>query len=1081
MTTTTTTLPDLARELRQHLAMVPSLHDYEGLDAAEAFRREAERQTRQAETMSTFARRQIEATNVTRAREFEQSAERLRMLARAATLAAGGMTPDEAVAETLAGWQQTVRTLEDRGYVVPEPPIDITQRVVRLEVDHHRMFIGGVRSAWAKDTVQPAGDITVSGSVLAIPRGRVNRPFKLGGHLFVSVGGVALRVVPAAEYRGQTFTYDEKRKADPDTKLYDPYNRTTPEAKLDFLEGVRVTYKERRFVMTGPCLVFISHHYGHCTEKGHDLYVQLTAAQRRQTQPGGEPAPPDTPATPPPPAQATTPGEERVYVPASRLWHDSPDADIPRHLTVAELAGGEILGTFSHDGQLFAAVGTALGPGRRPYAYVRAFRLVSPDAYRGETHTYGQHNPLRWREGVRYEGLKVRLRGTDDYFVMTGPQVRFMPEPAEPAAGPEEPPTKEVIALILSAAAPEDLRDLTRQLGLQNLSRFPEDARTRVELALLARHLELRHQEPDASVPDPLQNPILVPPERLRYWDGAGGDRDLPALLAAELRARGGTWHGDIISGIDVPFTAERFTTERFFVHEGRLFVGVGARWEKTSHPTCHEIQARELVALDRYSGVVYFPDEWTAFTDAERADRGNGCVVLVCGAPCVLLGTPYVFRNENLSEGDEAEPTGETEERPAGPAGAVEPGEAERQYDDGRGPALREAALQNFGEPYYVHREGGAVRREEFGVYLGERNTVPVFFYYPESRTWSTNYRIPGAGEEFNTSLRYHFNLTLRRIPNTSPHKQKVRNFLATLRSVASWIPPSRFSDADSARPKGAFVHGTRSRAEADQVGDMTAAVIDVHVEDARIVPGGDIFQTLSTVEGYLNAGRIKRPFHFAGEHQFVAVAEQEEGGRPVVYAMRVVAPTEYTGATETHLQRLPRRGERPAGPTSLEGMVVNHGTRPYVLTSPALRIRRQSDAPPAPAPPERPAFRIKWTSSYRLEADYEITPRVGEHGTLSLRYAAEEYDPSRWNYTREEHEREVAGALGILRWSHGSHEPVPLEVFRSFVEQFGGNYPDITLHRGYYTPGRGWVRVDDEGRDITTTADTRAARETA
>lgn len=132
-------------------------------------------------------------------------------------------------------------------------------------------------------------------------------------------------------------------------------------------------------------------------------------------------------------------------------------------------------------------------------------------------------------------------------------------------------------------------------------------------------------------------------------------------------------------------------------------------------------------------------------------------------------------------------------------------------QYDDGRGPALREEAAKLFGQPFYTHSVGDVIQREEFAVHPAAGKTVVVFVYYPPSQTWATNFRIPGAGEDFNPSLRFQFNLTLRKIPNSWPDKKKVRDFLASLGTVASWIPPSRFADAADY----AHAHATGSEPE--------------------------------------------------------------------------------------------------------------------------------------------------------------------------------------------------------------------------------------------------------------------------
>lgn len=754
-------------EIRAHITMLPGLHEYEGLELPVIYEREVARLNTQAAAIAAFASRKVKETKIKEARQFEQNAERLRQLAHAITLLQAGKDVEAAIRETVTHWQQTVTTAVDRGAVIPEPPIDTSADIIRLEVDHHRMFIGGA-SSWASWSEQPAGDIHRSGSSMAIAKGRINTPFKMSGHLFVSVAGVALRVVPADEYTGTTYSYEEKAAVH--EQSFRLYNNTPPEMKLEFCEGLRVNYKERAYVLTRPCLVFTSHRFGFTDERDRDLYVQLTAREKQEAQsqqrratttphkdadgrgpalrelarktfgepyyvqhnrsgetereeygvpvddrhvavffyypkyetwstsfriPGaGEDFNPslrfhqnltlrripnksphkqktrdflsklDSTASWIPPSRFTSNEKEQpasAYVhgtqsreeaeqlgnmvfPAYTVFVDderlTPGGDI--HNSISGVPGyireGKIKRPFRFGGpHFFVAIGEHFDE-RQQQMIIFAMRAIAPDEYDGQpAATRTEQLSAEGHAIPEADGLdgKILTYGSKEY-ILTLPILRIQKKSSrkavegEPPASAKEKGLKEILSLITNATSSDELRTITKEHTLNDLSRFRKDSQERIVRALLIRHLELRAQAEDARVPTPLESPITVPASRLEYSANTTGD---------------------ILAGVDVAFTTERFTTERFFVHEGRGFVGVATRWQESPSYVCTEVHAHEVVALNKYAGIVYLPEEWTRF---EAKDKGNpecGCLFLLCGAPCVLTGTPYVFKSETARD----------------------------------------------------------------------------------------------------------------------------------------------------------------------------------------------------------------------------------------------------------------------------------------------------------------------------------------------------------------------------------------------------------------------------------------------
>lgn len=104
----------------------------------------------------------------------------------------------------------------------------------------------------------------------------------------------------------------------------------------------------------------------------------------------------------------------------------------------------------------------------------------------------------------------------------------------------------------------------------------------------------------------------------------------------------------------------------------------------------------------------------------------------------------------------------------------------------------------------------------------------------------------------------------------------------------------------------------------------------------------------------------------------------------------------------------------------------------------------------------------RFNWTVSYRGETEFSARDGAGRSLTLALRWRVPEREDGQ-RMTAEEHEREVAGAFGIVRNYRDSRQPIEPELFEQFCAWYAadGTYPQIELSRGYYRAGAGWIRV--------------------
>lgn len=107
-------------------------------------------------------------------------------------------------------------------------------------------------------------------------------------------------------------------------------------------------------------------------------------------------------------------------------------------------------------------------------------------------------------------------------------------------------------------------------------------------------------------------------------------------------------------------------------------------------------------------------------------------------------------------------------------------------------------------------------------------------------------------------------------------------------------------------------------------------------------------------------------------------------------------------------------------------------------------------------------PATRFEWTLSYQGETEFSARLCTGRTITLALRWRVPEYEDG-GSQSREEHEREMAGAFGIVRDYRNSREAIAPELFAAFCAWYGAQavYPKIVLSRGYYRAGEGWIKV--------------------
>lgn len=104
------------------------------------------------------------------------------------------------------------------------------------------------------------GDINRSLSSHVISEGRVRKPFTFGGRAYVATGGVyydsqtrelkAYELVPEALFKEPSVTFSERVGPD--------LGATAREDPRGFYHGIRVTGQGKKWVLSGPPLVFHS-------------------------------------------------------------------------------------------------------------------------------------------------------------------------------------------------------------------------------------------------------------------------------------------------------------------------------------------------------------------------------------------------------------------------------------------------------------------------------------------------------------------------------------------------------------------------------------------------------------------------------------------------------------------------------------------------------------------------------------------------------------------------------------------------------------------------------------------------------
>ena len=422
--TTTTAIPPPDRPFGRFLDFLlhlPQSHSARGTSTGEIYRSQVEGlaaasriQTKLAEACRLQGRK-------IKAERYELEAERLFHLSEICRLIGNGTGIERAVAEHFQGVGRGAVVMRTANTAGSDTPVDLSLSEISIEVDHARMWVGGYSGRHKRE--MPKGDIYTSGSRLTITRGRINRPFRYGANEFVCVGGYAIRVVPLHLYQGATTSYQEKSLGFDDKPKH-------AARSPDELEGIRVTWKGRHYVLSKPKLTFSSHVFGHTGQDGLDIFIPKAAAAE----------PPDPFAR-----ETITTGTSRkqpddriqvVTARAERLGRIRPEADIGGWIRPDEIAEGYTSGTFRHNGLRYVAVGGMIEAGNLFHTYVRAIGVVPAEEYRGETFAYGQPGPGERGEG--YEGCRLRcVYEPLTKLVMTGPVIEFRPDRQE--SRPERP------------------------------------------------------------------------------------------------------------------------------------------------------------------------------------------------------------------------------------------------------------------------------------------------------------------------------------------------------------------------------------------------------------------------------------------------------------------------------------------------------------------------------------------------------------------------------------------------------------------------------------------------------------------
>lgn|GEM_PF-3130587 len=249
-----------AERHRAYFLMRPQLQAYAGLQREEVYQRTEEHLqvvvAAHAEHLRAATERderfEAEAQRVA----LEEAQERLQIV----RLINEGMTIGESVAHVLRATPPradgaAVEALA-RNAEAAAPPTGKDKFVYGTQSGPERALLGDLTAAEIAVEVDPArlangtqpGDIYRSSSAELIPQGRVRWPFHFGNELYVNTGGGAgwchaLRLVPRADFAGETATYAERLRE----------NGSAP-ARRDFYEGLLVTWRNQDFVLACPRL-----------------------------------------------------------------------------------------------------------------------------------------------------------------------------------------------------------------------------------------------------------------------------------------------------------------------------------------------------------------------------------------------------------------------------------------------------------------------------------------------------------------------------------------------------------------------------------------------------------------------------------------------------------------------------------------------------------------------------------------------------------------------------------------------------------------------------------------------------------
>lgn len=709
-------------------------------------------------------------------------------------------------------------------------------------------------------------------------RGRSKRPFRFAGpHFFTVVtedsdgAMLALRLVKPDDYAGETEGFEARAP-----KLVGLYGAERAEA----LKGMRVTFSSNVYVLAGPAV----HFRKKSTEEERRRPFRAThtdplgrAVEYLRAGPHGtatvrlednhEIVVEDGDLTP----IRTRPEEQAAATPTPKTEEEEPDGV---SYDLAFILNNPIPAKCAKCNYQWAGRDAIRAPSLKNCScFYCGGRLVPLDK----------------------EGYKRRLETLHLHVV--GRLTTEIPAPGGAAAPPAQSPD-ELLRSVADADSPDGLRRLAKEYGLDDCDTrgrdearpaLDPDARRRVVTAVLAKHLELRRPSPEAYVPEPLPATIPVPPKHLEY--------------TAERT-------GLIIVGTDVRLF-ERLTTNTFFAFADRGFVGVAADWLKESPPVCAGVGAHEAVALDQYAGTVYLPDEWAGLPPQEKARPDRGCLILLCGSPCVLVGTPYLFsRTEALdpaptvtraaTDSEDADVNNEGKD-----GGKTSPTET-------AGDALDAELRSTLGALDAASEEGRATLRAR----AAELDTAA---------------RLQRRAAQLRAGAKGHAKLEV-----SADHNERLaRLFLLVAEGVSPREAALREAAASGPAQTSPTAVRRRPRPEPGEAPDFMEAAFD-HArmlprghEAGKPMPPGDVYRSSSLLE--IERGRINRPFTHEG-YAFVSV-----GG----VGVRVQRASTYRGETCTFRERAAATGGDARAvheAHDYDGILVLYRDVQYVLSRPHL-----------------------------------------------------------------------------------------------------------------------------------------------